>query len=108
VRPRLAFDKLFLFGLGPRAAFDDAAFAKATADVFETLEGVRARTVVLALPGRSLDLVTPERALEMFLGAARDRQEQDEVTIIDAPDAQRAMAPVLERARRTARAALEG
>ena len=106
-RPRLACDKLFLFGLGRRDAFDEPTFVAAIADVLDTLEGVRARTTVLALPGRSLDLVRPERAIELFLGAAGDRGEHDELTLIEPPDAQRAMIPVLERARRKARA-LEG
>lgn len=106
-RPRLACDKLFLFGLGPRAQFDETTFVAAIADVLDTLEGVRARTTVLALPGRSLDLVAPARAIELFLAAARDRTEHDEVTLIEAPEAQRGMTPVLERARRKARA-LEG
>lgn len=103
-RPRLTCDKLFLFGLGPRARFDETTFVAAIADVLDTLEGVRARTAMLALPGRSLELVTPERALELFLAATRDRTEHDELTLIEPPDAQRAMMPVLERARRKARA----
>ncbi|AKF06930.1 M17 family peptidase N-terminal domain-containing protein [Sandaracinus amylolyticus] len=106
-RPRLAFEKLFLFGLGPRAAFDETAFVASVDDVLDTLEKMRARTAVIALPGRSLELVGPERALELFLSAARDRHEHDELTLIEPLDAQRSMIPVLERARRKARA-LEG
>lgn len=106
-RPRLAFEKLFLFGLGKRADFDEASFVASVADVLDTLEGVRARTAVLALPGRSLEIVGAERALELFLGAARDRTEHDEITLIEPPEAQRTMIPALERARRKARA-LEG
>lgn len=106
-RPRLATEKLVLFGLGPRARFDEATFVATVGDVLDTLEGLRARTLVMALPGRSLELVAPERAIELFLAAARERTEHDELTLIEPPDAQRAMIPVLERARRKARA-LEG
>lgn len=104
VRPRLGFEKLFLFGLGKRAEFDETSFVAAVADVLDTLEGVRARNAVLALPGRSLELVGAERALELFLSTVRDRTEHDELTLIEPPEAQRTMVPALERARRKARA----
>jgi hypothetical protein len=96
-----------LFGLGARAQFDEDSFATTMTDVFDTLAKVRARNIVLALPGRSHELIRPERALELFLAAARKCTEHDELTVIEPPEAQRVMLPVLERARRKARA-LEG
>ncbi len=106
-RPRFGCDKLFLFGLGPRAEFDEDSFVTTMIDVFDTLAKVRARNIVLALPGRSHELVRPERAIELFLVAARQCTEHDELTVIEPLEAQRVMLPVLERARRKARA-LEG
>lgn len=111
VRPRLAFEKLFLFGLGKRAAFDETVFESAMRDVLETLADAKVRTACAALPGRALELVTPERALELFLGAVGGSGEharaQDELFVIEGHDAQRAMSTVLEHARRRQRA-LEG
>jgi hypothetical protein len=113
-RPRLSCEKLFLFGLGARASFDDSVFAAAIADMLETLDGVHARNAAIALPGRSLEVLAPERAIELFFAALADDQrargargnrlDHDELTVIDDLDAQRAMIPVLERARRRARA----
>lgn len=99
-RPRLPCDKLILFGLGTRDAFDEDVFVAAVHDVLTTLEGVRARTAALALPGRSSQRIEPARALEIFLAAAAAYTSTDEITLIEPADAQRAMAAVLERARR--------
>lgn len=106
-RPRFACDKLFLFGLGLLSEFDETLFVTTMSDVFDTLARVQARNVVLALPGRSHELVAPDRALELFLAAVRMSTEHDQLTVIESSEAQRVMLPVLERARRRARA-LEG
>lgn len=103
-RPRLPVDKLFLFGLGLRTSFDEGVFRDAIRDIIETLDGVGARTVLLALPGRSIELVPPDRALELFLEVASSGPSPPELVVIETADAQRAMLPVLERARRRARA----
>lgn len=113
-RPRLPFEKLFLFGLGERAAFDESVFATAMHEVLETLADARARTACVALPGRTLELLTPERALELFLGVVAElgptdaSRSHDELVLIEHHDAQRAMSTVLEHARRRQRAAVEG
>ena len=64
------------------------------------------RSSVLCLPGRSLDRPEPERAMELFLSRAAAHPEQDSVSLIETADAQRAMAPVVERERRRERAAM--
>lgn len=108
-RPRLAFEKLFLFGLGARAAFDEAAFGAASAEILHTLGEVKARSACVALPGRALERIGAERALELFLAAIDPAMlEQDELWLIESHDAQRAMSTVLEHARRRQRALIEG
>ena len=103
-RPRLPIDKIFLFGLGPRASFGEDAARAAIAEVLEVLDGVRARTAAFVLPGRSLELLPPDRAIEILLEAGADRVVHDEMVLVDHLDAHRAMVPVLERAQRRARA----
>lgn len=103
-RPRLPFDKLFLFGVGPTDAMDDVAFDAAIERMLTTLDRAQVRASVLRLPGRHHDRIAPMRAMEIFLSRAAAHPEQDQVTLIEEPDAQRAMAPVLERARRRERA----
>lgn len=103
-RPRLSFEKLFLFGLGPRARFDEAVVRDGTSRMLETLTRAHVRASVLVLPGRSLGLVGAVRAMELFLEVAAAHPEHDDVTLVEESDAQRAMEPVVERERRRARA----
>ena len=103
-RPKLPFEKLFLFGVGERAAFDEAVFESAVEGVLDTLGKARVRASVCALPGRALGLVEPERAMEMFLRVSGLDPEQDEITLVEDAEAQKAMVPIVERERRKARA----
>ncbi|MEO0321989.1 MAG: M17 family peptidase N-terminal domain-containing protein [Myxococcota bacterium] len=103
-RRRTAFDKLFLFGLGRRDAFDESAAETAAARMLDTLEAARVRAFALTLPGRSVAALAPEQAVGAFLRAANGRTELDEAVLLEGPDAQRVMESVLARARRRARA----
>src|SRR5690606_9263302 len=58
-RPRLTFEKVLLFGLGPRDEFDLEAFGRTTERMLETLTRARVRASALVLPGRALGLVDP-------------------------------------------------
>jgi hypothetical protein len=104
VHRRLAFDKLFVFGLGPRDEFDGARFDRVVEDMLRTLAAARVREPAMALPGRSGGWISPADAMERFLVIARSYSEHDEVTLVEDMDAQRVMAPLVERARRRARA----
>ena len=103
-RPRLPFDKLFLFGAGERARFDDAVADAVVERMLSTLDRALVRTSVVALPGRSDDAIAPEHAMAIWLGRAGQHPEQDQVTLIEPLEAQRAMMPVIERERRRERA----
>jgi hypothetical protein len=103
-RPKLAVEKLFMFGLGPRAALDDAARARAQQHMLDTLALARVRTSALVLPGRSVLAVPAADAFETFVRAALPREDHDELIVLEPHAAQREMEPVLERERRRARA----
>ncbi len=104
-RPRLGAEKLFLFGLGPRADFDEDTFRAVAGEMLATLDAARVGTTAIALPGRALELIEPERAMMLFLELPEARAARDELVVIDHAEAQRQMAPSIERARRRARAA---
>lgn len=105
-QPRLPFDKLFLFGAGHSDAFDDAVVDQVVEHILTTLDRALVRTSVVSLPGRSTDRIDPEHAMKIYLGRATQHPEQDRVTIIEPPDAARAMKPVVEAERRRERAGL--
>lgn len=104
-RPRLPFEKLFLFGAGRRAELDEARFRRVVDRALTTLDRARVRASVLGLPAH--ERMAPQRKMELFLELAPGHPEQDEVTLIEDADAQRAMTPVVERERRRIRAEAE-
>lgn len=106
-RPRFPFDKLILVGAGPIDAFDPACFSKVVERLLWTLDRVRARASVMALPGRSLERIDAARAMELFLKHAARHPEQDSVTLIEDSAGQRAMMPVVGRERRRERADID-
>lgn len=106
-RPRLPFEKLFLFGAGRIDELDLARFDLVVERMLETLDRARVRASVVGLPGRTSDRIAPVRAMEIFLARALAHPEQDEVTLIEDADGQRAMTPVVERERRRVRAETE-
>ncbi|MGD8860587.1 MAG: M17 family peptidase N-terminal domain-containing protein [Myxococcales bacterium] len=105
-RPKLPMDKVFLFGLGPRAKLSTTQVRAAIEHMLDTLERAGVRTSALCLPGRSTDAVTPADAMEAFVGAVDARKQHDELILLETHDAQRKMEPVIERERRRARAQL--
>lgn len=105
-RPRLTFEKVFLFGLGPRTAFDLDVYERVTERMLATLTRARVRASVLALPGRALGLVDATTAMEVFLRIAEKHPDHDDVTLVEDVEAQKAMLPIVERERRRARASV--
>ena len=103
-RPRLPFDKLFLFGAGDRDALDEEVAVQVVEHMLTTLDRALVRTSVMALPGRSNDGLAPEHAMRILLERGARHPEQDQVVLIEPGEAQRAMMPVVERERRRERA----
>jgi hypothetical protein len=106
-RPRLPFDKLLLFGSGARGAFDAAAFAAVAARIYDVVEGLRLRNLVLSLPGRNHDRVSPGEAIRWFLEASAGQSRLEELIVLDDVEAHRVMQPLVDAERRRARAARE-
>lgn len=102
-RPKLPFEKVLLFGVGRRDAFDEAAFVEIVDAVLETLEGLQVRTAVVELPGRHFGGISAERAAETLLDRAGARPEHDSWTLVESMDSQRAIRSRMVQERRRVR-----
>lgn len=96
---KLPFDRLALFGLGPREAFTQPRFERAVAQILAAVRGLRLRSFALALPGRSTGVTAPADAARWFLPLAEAEDSLDEIVLLDEPDAHRAMHPIVEAER---------
>jgi hypothetical protein len=105
LQSRFASDKLFLFGLGPRDQFDPQLQQQLIERMLDVGTRARVRTMALGLPGRSAPTVTAIGTMESFVRATAQRREPDEVVLIETPEGQKDMAPILQRERRRASAA---
>ncbi|HEY8946257.1 MAG TPA: M17 family peptidase N-terminal domain-containing protein [Polyangiaceae bacterium] len=102
-KPRLPFDKVLLFGMGPIADFSELVYRAVLEKILSTLEGLRARTAVVELPGRHRDALAPERAADILLEMAGGRPEHDVWTLVEPAEAQRAITQHMIQERRRVR-----
>jgi hypothetical protein len=98
-KPRLPFDKILLFGLGAPERFDEGTFRATVERILSTLEGLRARTALVELPGRHFGGIAPERATELLLESVGGRREHDLWTLVEPAEAQRAISQHLVQRR---------
>jgi len=104
---RLAAERLLLVGAGARAALDLAAVTTLVNALMARVLKLRVRTAAIALPHASLPWLSAAQAIDLFLDASQSGAERlDEVVLVDTHEAQRAMEPRIESARRRALAAL--
>ncbi len=107
-RPRLTFEKLFIYGVGRRDEFDLDLYDATVERMLSTLTKVKVRASVLVLPGRSHGLVGAAEAMERFLRIAGRHEDHDDLTLVEDVESQKAMEPVVEAERRRARARATG
>ncbi len=88
-RPRLAFEKLLVFGLGPRSGFGEGTSRRVVSHMLRALEGLRVRRAVVELPGRGDGVLEAERACEIVLECVGDSEAHDAWWLVEPPDAQR-------------------
>jgi hypothetical protein len=100
-KPALAFDKILLFGLGRRQDFGDDAYRHVIDHILTTLEGLRARSAVVELPGRHFAALKPEEAATILLDMVSNRPLHDLWTLVEPVEAQQTITQqvVLERRR---------
>jgi hypothetical protein len=103
-KPRLTFDKVLLFGAGPRAYFSDETFQNVVERMLATVEGLGARAAVVELPGRHDGLIPAERAADILLACAGRKREHDVWTLVESADGkQRIVQHMIEERRRVRR-----
>jgi hypothetical protein len=99
-KPQLPFDKLLFFGAGTRADFGERVYRTVVLKILTTLEGMRARTAVVELPGRHFGGMAPEQAAAILLELSQDRPTHDVWTLVESPEAQRSISQQLVHERR--------
>jgi hypothetical protein len=103
-KPKLTFDKLLVFGAGPRGAFSEDVFRALVLRMLATMEGLSARVSVVELPGRHDGLIAADRAADILLDCAGRKPEHDAWTLVeDADGKQRVVQHMIEERRRVRR-----
>ncbi len=101
VRPRMFAERLIWLGGGRFADLDEVRFRSLVHSALTRLSDLRIRAAALSLPGRVRGRFSPADAIDWFLEEASDfGPNLDELTLLEPEDAQRAMQPRVERARR--------
>ena len=101
-RPKLPFEKVLVFGLGPRAEFTEALYATAVKHISHALEQLHVSRAVVELPGRADGSIAPERAAELLVSSIAS-EAHDAWWLVEADDGQRRMGARLETDRRNTR-----
>jgi len=104
---KLKSERLLLIGLGESAAFDESVAQKACALIAEALREAKVSTAALALPGRSVGLVTALEAMQVWLAASPVDSELEELSIIELPQEHRALDALFDGLRRQAESPLD-
>jgi hypothetical protein len=99
-KPKLPFDKVLLFGVGSRSAFSEPVYRVVVEKMLATLEGLRARSAVVELPGRHFEGVRPDRAADILLECAGTKPMHDVWTLTESLDAQKLITQHLVQKRR--------
>jgi len=104
---KLKSERLLLIGLGESASFDESVARKACALIAEALREAKVSTAALALPGRSLELVTALEAMQVWLAASPLDSKLEELSIIERAQEHRALDSVIDGLRRQAESPLD-
>jgi hypothetical protein len=102
-KPSVPFEKLILFGMGPKTRFDEAIFLDVLHQIIQTLGALRVRMAVLERPGRHTSVVDATRATELITGVCEEHGGQDVWTLIENPADQKRITQHLEEERRRKR-----
>ena len=102
-KPKLRFDKVLLFGVGRRDDFSEPVFRVVIGKMLATLEGLRARSAVVELPGRHFDAIRPDRAADILLECAGNNPAHDVWTLAETLESKRLITQHMIQERRRIR-----
>ncbi len=103
-RPRLAFEKLLVFGQGPRSGFDEQVCGLLLERMLHTLSNLKVRMAVVERPGRHAGQVDAVRAVDLLMEACVAHEDQDVWTLVESVHDQKRIAQHLAEERRRKRA----
>jgi hypothetical protein len=98
-RPYLAFDRLLIMGAGTSTAMNPQIYAGLIDAVVRRLAEEGARRTVIELPGRALDTIAPELALDILLERAGDDPKLDTWTLVENGEVSKRLSVRLRRDR---------
>lgn len=81
---RVPWRRVLTIGVGSTNGFSEDAFRTSLKTIFDTFRGLGIKSVGLALPGRDMDRITPERAMRVLLSVAEQHEEQDPLSALNA------------------------
>lgn len=102
-RPRLPFDKLVLFGLGPRGEFGEDGYRAWVDRLARTLGGLHVRRAVIEVAARTV--LAASRRAELLAEAGLGAEMLDRIVFVDDDEGQRALVAALKRSELRARTA---
>lgn len=102
VRSRLSFDKLLIFGLGPRDAFGDRSYQQVLDRAVDALRGLHVKRAVLELPGRGTEAISAEHAAEVLFEVL-SAEERDIITLVEDPSGREGIEKHADRRRAASR-----
>ncbi len=95
VTGRVPWRRILGVGAGPSEVFGDGDCKAALQCALEAARGIGATRMAMAIPGRDMDLVKPEKALHCLIESVEASQAQgpwlQQLTVIDAPVAGKGM-----------------
>jgi len=101
-RPRLPFEKVLVFGLGPAPEFTESTFSSVVRHMSRALEDLHVVRAVVELPGRADGRIAPERAAELLVPSIGS-DAHDAWWLVEDAASQRRMSPKLLEDRRRQR-----
>jgi leucyl aminopeptidase len=93
---RIPWKRVLAVGVGASSAFGEDEFRDAMDCILKALHGIGATSLAIALPGRDIDCIPPERAMREFVSVLNRHQRErgawlERLTIIDVPSATKSM-----------------
>jgi hypothetical protein len=93
---RVPWQRVLAMGVGESTTFDEDGLRSAIDCTLETLRRLGTRSLAIAFPGRDIDLIRPDRAMQAFREALARTEEQDgpwleRLTVIDAAPSAKSM-----------------